>query len=68
MVNNQLTDIDDCVSKLAICNGSVYKLIGNFSDLQTDILRKLFSRNCCSFNSFTSCCSGEYLTYGVVDH
>ena len=66
IVNNKLTDTDDCASKSAIFNGSVNKLIGNFGGIQTDILCKLYSSYCCSFygsqiwcmnsHGFASCC------------
>ena len=49
MVNNTLTDDNDCSLKASYFNGSVNKLIGNFGGLQTDILCKLFNSYCCSF-------------------
>lgn len=49
IVNNTLTDENDCSLKISSFNGSVNKLLGNYGGLQTHVLVKLFNSYCCSF-------------------
>jgi len=66
VVNNKLSDEQDCFAKRCAFNGSVNKLIGVYAGLQRDILCKLFKSYCCSFygselwnissSGFKSCC------------
>ena len=49
IVNNTLTDENDCALKISSFNGAVNKLMGNYGGLQTEMLIKLFNSYCCSF-------------------
>ncbi len=49
IVNNNLSDVDDCKLKRQICIGSVNKFFGNYGRLQHNILSKPFNTYCCFF-------------------
>ena len=38
IVNNTLTDENDCALKISSFNGAVVKLMGNYGGLQTEII------------------------------